>query len=125
MKWSEADEIVIEQLESSGDVYCKVRFYCVFRKGSLLLALPKERDMALVTLSLYQPQTLVARCLGGVIRLLIKCNFHMYFLPSRQLKFRSASLIAKLMTSDTGFGFLLGFLSCNTAFFKGFLDQNK
>lgn len=108
MKWSEADEIVIEQLESSGDVYCKVRFYCVFRKGSLLLALPKERDMALVTLSLYQPQTLVARCLGGVIRLLIKCNFHMYFLPSRQLKFRSASLIAKLMTSDTGFGFLLG-----------------
>ncbi len=106
--WSETDKIVIEQLESSGDLYCTVRFYCVFRKGALLLALPKERDMALATLSLYQPQTRIARCLSDIIKLLITCNLHKYFLPKRRLKFCSAGLIAKLRANEAGFGFLLG-----------------
>lgn len=106
--WSETDKSLIKQLESTGDLYCTVRFYCVFRKGSLLLALPGNQDMALATLSLYQPQSWRARCLAAVIKLFIKCKLHMFFLPARTLRFCSAGLVAKLRANNTGFGFLLG-----------------
>lgn len=106
--WSEADKAVIRQLESTGNLHCVVNFSCIFRKGHLLLALPRKQDTALATLSLYQPQSLKARCLAALIRLLIEWNLHTCFLTSRKLKFCSASPVAKLNVNESHFGFLLG-----------------
>ena len=106
--WSEPDIEIVKQLEGVGKPYCKVRFYCIFKKGNLLLALPKERRMALNTLSLYQPQSWKARRLAAGIKLLVKCNLHNRFLPSGSFTFRVEGPIAALKVDDSGFGFLLG-----------------
>lgn len=106
--WSEADKVVIKQLESTGNLYCIVNFYCIFRKGHLLVALPRKQDIALATLSLYQPQSMKARCLIALIRFLIQWNLHTCFLALRKLKFCSASPIANLKANESHFGFLLG-----------------
>ena len=106
--WSEADIEIVKQLEGVSEPYCRVRFYCIFKKGNLLLALPKERNLALNTLSLYQPQAWKARGLATGIKLLVKCNLHNRFLPSRSFTFRVEGPIAALKVDDSGFGFLLG-----------------
>ena len=106
--WLEADIEIIKQLEGIGEPYCRVRFYCIFKKGNLLLALPKERHLALNTLSLYQPQAWKARRLAAGIKLLVKCNLHTRFLPSRSFTFRMQGPVAALKADDSGFGFLLG-----------------
>ena len=106
--WVKADRLIIKQLEGDGKLYCTVRFYCIFRRGILLLALPKERHLALTTLSLYQPQARKARCVVACVRFLIKCNLHNLFLPSRYFSFAGNSPIAELRANDAGFGFLLG-----------------
>ena len=81
---------------------------CIFKKGNLLLAFPKERHLALNTLSLYQPQAWKARRLAAGIKLLVKCNLHTRFLPSRSFTFRMQGPVAALKADDSGFGFLLG-----------------
>jgi hypothetical protein len=106
--WSKSDKLIIRQLEGAGEPYCVVRFFCIFRKGSLLLALPKDKPLALVTLSLYQPQSLKARLLVTVISLLIKCNLHTRLLTSCKLPFCKEGPIYRLNANNSGFGFLLG-----------------
>ena len=106
--WAKADRLIIKQLEGDGALYCTIRFHCIFRKGILLLALPKERHLALATLSLYQPQARKARCLVACVRLLIRYSLHTLFLPSRCFSFGGNGPIAELRANDAGFGFLLG-----------------
>jgi hypothetical protein len=52
----------------------------LMRDGRVLCALPRERETALRTLSVYQPQRLAARCLASGFRVACSANAHMMFL---------------------------------------------
>lgn len=105
---SKADKALIKQLEGSGEPYSKGRFYCIYRNGRLLLALPKERLLALNVLALYQPQTWKGCSVVSLVKLLVRFRLHVFLLPSLLLNFRSESPIAALDVSHGSFGFLLG-----------------
>ncbi len=106
--WSKQDIIILKHLEGEGEHYCSSGFSCLFRKGSLLLALPEDRQVAMATLALYQPQSFRARLLVVIIRLLVRFKLHVKCLPSRKIDFREQGPIAWLKADDGGFGFLLG-----------------
>ena len=48
---------ILDALQGGGDVVTSLRFYCLKRKGYLLLALPEDKELAGLTLGLYQPQS--------------------------------------------------------------------
>ena len=103
-----SDRIILKHLEGEGALYYTGKFACLFRRGSLLLALPGDRQVALATLALYQPQSIRARLLVVLIKLLIHGNLHLKLLPSRQMAFRNQSPMAWLKADSGHFGFLLG-----------------
>ncbi|MGB2010695.1 MAG: phosphotransferase [Akkermansiaceae bacterium] len=106
--WVKADGIMLKHLEGEGELYFAGRFACIFRRGCLLLALPGDRQVALATLALYQPQSIRARLLVVLIKLLIHSNLHLKLLPSREISFRENSPITRLKAGYGQFGFLLG-----------------
>lgn len=103
-----SDGIMLKHLEGEGELYFTGRFACIFRRGCLLLALPGDRQVAMATLALYQPQSYRARLIVVLIRLLVRLKLHVKCLPSRQMVFREQGPIAWLKADHEGFGFLLG-----------------
>lgn len=103
---SERDKSFLSQIEGEGDIVSVQSLRCFMRKGDLLMALPYARESALKTLSLYQPQRLVAKFYTHLV------TFWVYFglaglLRSISLEIKESSPLVKL-AGQNGLGFLLG-----------------
>ena len=101
------DVEILDALQGSGDVVRSLRFHCLRRNGHLLLALPKDKELSLLTLSLYQPQTSKAKLLAKGLSAMIKLGLHR-LLPRLDMQIRSDSALADFVLGRQRFGFLLG-----------------
>ena len=98
------DVEILDALQGSGDVVRSLRFHCLRRNGHLLLALPKDKELSLLTLSLYQPQTSKAKLLAKGLSAMIKLGLHR-LLPRLDMQIRSDSALLTLfwVVNDLGF----------------------
>lgn len=103
------DQILCRSIISRGKKIRRESWVKVSRSGSLLLALPLNRDLALATLCLYQPQKWKGRCLQFAMKLLVLLRLYQ-FLPQCSLEIGDRGLLAGLdrLISAGEFGFLLG-----------------
>jgi len=98
---------ILDALQGGGDVVTSLRFYCLKRKGYLLLALPEDKELAGLTLGLYQPQSNKAKLWVRGVSILIIFGLHR-ILPSFDMEVGSDSALADLVKSHRKIGFLLG-----------------
>ena len=98
---------ILDALQGRGDVVRSLRFHCLRRNGHLLLALPRDKELALLTLSLYQPQTSKAKLLAKGLSAMIKLGLHS-LLPRLDMQISSESALADFVLRRQQFGFLLG-----------------
>ena len=103
-----SDRDILKNFQGEGKVLFARRFYCIYKNGSLLLALPRDRNLALMTFALYQPQAWKAVCLAYCLRLLTKIGAHRWVVPCRELTFRDGGPLSELKPMDGAFGFILG-----------------
>jgi hypothetical protein len=105
----EEDGQLYESMLSSGKEVGRITVISLKRNGSLLLGLPLQRDLAIVTLSLYQPQLWRGRLLRTVMRVLVSLGLHRY-LSKIDIAIGNDGLINGLGKDvfHEGFGFLLG-----------------
>lgn len=103
-----SDKDILDKFQGEGKVLFLRRSYCIYKKSSLLLALPRDRNLALMTLALYQPQAWKAVCLAHCLRLLTKIGAHRWVVPCRELTFRDGGPLSELKPMDGAFGFMLG-----------------
>ena len=101
------DVEILDALQGSGDVVRSLRFHCLRRNGHLLLVLPKDKELALLTLSLYQPQTSKAKLLAKGLSAMIKLGLHR-LLSRLDMQIRSESAFADFVVGRHQIGFLLG-----------------
>ena len=94
-------------LEGNGEELDNISVYCVQRRGHLLLALPADREAALVTLKLYQPQVFMGKVVAVVVGLMVRVGLHR-LLPSKSLKVHIGGPLAVLVNDLSRAGFLLG-----------------
>jgi hypothetical protein len=102
-----SDQSILCALSGNGAVVASQRCYCLKRNGHLLLALPKDRDLARVSLELYQPQSIRAKVAITIVRLLVSLNLHIW-MPHIDIKAANESVFGKLLSGGCQLGFLLG-----------------
>lgn len=102
------DQQLCKAILSSGEVTGYQSWVKVTRAGSLLLLLPMQRDLALETLKLYQPQRWKGRCLRGLLSVMVRMGLHRA-LPQWQGQLGDRGLFSTLDTlAERGqIGFLL------------------
>lgn len=103
-----SDNRILKSLQGEGDVLFDCKFYCIHKDGQLLLALPGCRELALMTLALYQPQTKKAICLTAIIKWLAIIGVHKWIIPGKELTFRSKGPLSQLKPLGSAIGLLLG-----------------
>jgi hypothetical protein len=101
------DQDMLDNLQGHGYVALSLRFYCLMRNGNLLLALPKDKKIAALTLRLYQPQSYKAKLLVKWVAVLVKFGAHL-LLPSFNVRVGGDSALADLIKRDEQLGILLG-----------------
>lgn len=94
-------------LEGNGEELDNMTLYCVRRRGHLFLALPADREAALVTLKLYQPQVFMGKVVAVVVGLMVRVGLHR-LLPRKSLTVRAGGPLAVLASDRAKVGFLLG-----------------
>lgn len=109
LSMKEADKNLCEAVISPGEEIGRVSFVKVSRDGSLLLALPLSRKLALATLGLYQPQRWKGRLLKRILRVAILLDCYK-LLPTVELSVGSHGIFSGLChdVDHKKFGFLLG-----------------
>jgi hypothetical protein len=102
------DKELCEAVLSPGKAIGRESWVKVMRADSLLLALPMQRDLALETLGLYQPQKWKGRCLEAILRVIIRMGIHR-FLPKLELELGDKGLFSTLdsLAPRSELGFLL------------------
>lgn len=101
------DMLMLKFLEGEGSVIATFTIYGVKKKGHVLLGLPADREAAMITLGLYQPQSLIAKVFARGLFLLIFVRLHR-LLPRLDLELRGGGPLAVLASSQERMGFLLG-----------------
>lgn len=105
--FQERDKIFLSELEGQGDTISIQSLRCFMRRGDLLMALPFGRRPALKTLSIYQPQSLVAKFYTRIIKALIWLGMAGVALRPVKLEIKESSPLAEIVRQGE-LGFLLG-----------------
>ena len=102
------DQKLCEAILSPGKEMSRRAWVVVMRQGSLLLALPQQRKLALASIQLYQPQKWKGRLFRFALKILVKLGLHR-LLPKLELPIGDRGLFAGLdkLTSRGEMGFLL------------------
>ena len=105
-KLGQSDRDFLRRLCGDGKEVREVRLRMVMRKGHLLLLLPTNAQEALNTLSLYQPQTRIAKAYVICLRQLLKFRLQ-FLLPSLDVVLRENSVFHSIVNEGV-VGLLLG-----------------
>lgn len=100
------DKEFLELLEGGGEVVGVYEMRCFMRRDHLLLLVPLRRSSALKTISLYQPQAILARLYSWLIQITVSVGLPI-MLPKIRLNIRSNSPLARYV-NGVEFGVLLG-----------------
>ena len=107
MMCNKEDIAFCQLLAGTGELVTNAVLFGVTRRGRLLLCLPKDTGAAVKTLSLYPPQTRIAKGFVRCIKVLILLRIHR-LLPKINLEIRDGGPLSKLMHQEGKIGVLLG-----------------
>lgn len=100
------DKHLIENLLSAGVGRGVADVYLIYRGGSVLMALPRDKQLALKVVGLYQPQKLKAKLLKSGLKWMVRFGIHRC-LKKQQIPRGEASVLAELSILESQFGFIL------------------